>query len=67
MTISMISKPMLPEVERCRPHDFEVYLQCWKIVRRVDEFLDEPKLRLDNEAKRNILYYLARCVACAAT
>jgi hypothetical protein len=28
--------------------------------------LNNPGLRLDNEARRNILYYLSRCVACAS-
>jgi hypothetical protein len=61
------SKPMPGDVEKFRPLDFEVYLQCWCLVRRIDKFLNIPTLRLDNEAKRNFRYYLSRSVACAAT
>lgn len=61
------SRPMDKEVAKHQPYDLSIYLQCARIVRRVDKFLDIPKLKLDNEAKRNILFYLARYVACAAT
>jgi hypothetical protein len=61
------SRPMDKEVEEHRPYDLSIYLQCVRIVRRVDKFLDIPALKLDNEAKRNILFYLARYAACAAT
>jgi hypothetical protein len=61
------SRPMEADVAKHRPYDLSSYLQCVRIVRRVDKFLDVPALKLDNEAKRNILYYLARYAACAAT
>jgi len=61
------SKPMPLEISKARPYDLEVYLQCIKIVRRVDKFLDSRVPKLDSEGKRNLLYYLTRCVACAAT
>jgi hypothetical protein len=37
-----------------------------RLVRRVDRFLETPKLRLGPEAKRNIRFYLAKYAACAA-
>jgi AIPR protein len=58
------SKPMDDAVKRLRPYDFEVYLNCWKVLRRVEKFLSLPKLALDNEAQRNLLYYLARYAVC---
>jgi AIPR protein len=61
------SRPMPAEVARFRPFDLSVYFLCWQIVKRVARFLETPRLRLDNAAKRNLLYYLARCAACAAT
>ena len=60
------SAPMHADVAKYRPHDFRLYLKSWQIIRRVDKYLDQPRLRLDNEAKRNLLYYLARCAVCAA-
>lgn len=50
-----------------RPHDLNVYLQCVKIVRRVDDFIRKPALRLDNVQQRNVRFYLARYLACALT
>jgi hypothetical protein len=61
------SEEMEPDVAKYRPYEFDIYLRCWKTVRIVDTFLDTPELKLDNETKRNVLYYLARCAACAAT
>jgi AIPR protein len=60
------SKTMPKEVEQLRPFDLDVYLKCWRIIKRIDKFLSNPTLRIDNEAKRNIVYYLSRCVACAS-
>lgn len=48
------------------PFDISVYLNCVLLVRRVDQFLETPNLRLDAEAKRNIRFYLAKYAACAA-
>ncbi|MGB8542063.1 MAG: AIPR family protein [Candidatus Acidiferrales bacterium] len=48
------------------PFGIDVYLNCVLLVRRVDQFLDTPKLRLDAEAKRNIRFYLAKYSACDA-
>jgi hypothetical protein len=61
------SKSMRPEVASLAPFDFNVYLRSWQIVRRIEKFLNLPRLRLDNEAKRNLLYYMARCATCAST
>jgi hypothetical protein len=54
------------EVNDNPPFDISVYLNCVGLVRRVDQFLETPKLRLDAEAKRNIRFYLAKYAACAA-
>lgn len=59
------SNKMHPDVEKWRPYDFQVYLKCWLIVRRMHEFLDGRDL--ETEARRNIVFYLARCCVCAAT
>jgi len=48
------------------PFDINVYLNCVLLVRRADQFLETPNLRLDAEGKRNIRFYLAKYAACAA-
>jgi hypothetical protein len=53
------SRPMSAEVSQLKPYDFAVYLRAWQIVKRIEKFLALPQLKLDNEAKRNLLYYLA--------
>jgi len=55
-----------PEVVSNPPFNISVYLNCVLLVRRIDEFLGTPKLRLDAEAKRNIRFYLAKYSACSA-
>jgi hypothetical protein len=55
-----------PEVLSHPPFDISVYLNCVLLVRRIDQFLDTPNLRLDAEAKRNIRFYLAKYSACDA-
>lgn len=55
-----------PEVLSNPPFDISVYLNCVRLVRRIDQFLDTPTLRLDAEAKRNIRFYLAKYAACDA-
>lgn len=55
-----------PEVFSNPPFDITVYLNCVLLLRRVDQFLDTPSLRLDAEAKRNIRFYLAKYAACDA-
>ena len=54
------------EVVNNPPFDISVYLNCVKLVRRVDQFLETPNLRLSAEAKKNIRFYLAKYAACAA-
>src|SRR5258708_33536170 len=54
------------EVINNPPFDISVYLNCVRLVRRVDQFLETPNLRLDAEGKRNIRFYLAKYAACAA-
>jgi hypothetical protein len=46
------------------PYNINVYLKCVLLIRRIDKFLETPKLKLDAEAKRNIRFYLAKYVAC---
>ena len=41
-----------PEVLAHPPFEISVYLNCVLLVRRVDQFLDTPGLRLDAEAKK---------------
>ena len=48
------------------PFDINVYLNCVRLVRRVDAFLGQPKLKLDAEDRRNIRFYLAKYMACDA-
>lgn len=50
-----------------KPYDLAVYLQCVRILRRVDEFLEAPLQKLDNIQQRNLRFYLARTVACSLT
>jgi Mg2+ and Co2+ transporter CorA len=54
------------EVVSHPPYDIPVYLNCVLLVRRIDEFLETPKLRLDTEGKRNVRFYLAKYAACDA-
>jgi hypothetical protein len=54
-----------PDVVRNPPFDINVYLNCVLLVRRIDKFLETPKLRLNSEAKRNIRFYLAKYAACS--
>jgi hypothetical protein len=54
------------EVNAHPPFEISVYLNCVRLIRRIDHFLDTPNLRLDAEAKRNIRFYLAKYAACAA-
>jgi hypothetical protein len=54
------------EVVSNPPFDIRVYLNCVRLVRRVDKFLGQPNLRLDAEDKRNIRFYLAKYMACEA-
>jgi hypothetical protein len=54
------------EVVKNPPFDISVYLNCVQLVRRVDQFLESPKLKLDAEAKRNVRFYLAKYAACSA-
>jgi len=61
------SAPMEEDVKRCAPYDFNVYLRCWQIVRVVEAFLDSYSPPLENETKRNLLYYLALWATCAVT
>ena len=61
------SKQMSSDVAKFRPYDFEIYLRCWQIIKRVDQFLNLPELHLDNESRRNLLYYMARAAACTMT
>lgn len=60
------STTMAQDVASLRPYDLQVYFKCWLVVRSVGEFLDDPILRLNNESKRNILYYLSCWAACGA-
>lgn len=55
---NVVSKP---------PFDIKVYLNCVRLVRRVDRFLGQLQLKLDAEDKRNIRCYLAKYMACDAT
>lgn len=55
-----------PKILDSPPFDINVYLNCVLLVRRIDEFLDAPKARLDAEGKRNIRFYLAKYSACHA-
>jgi hypothetical protein len=60
--------PAQPElIEQDAPYDLGVYLQCVLVLRRVDEFLEDPKLRLDNAEIRNLRFYLMRYASCALT
>jgi hypothetical protein len=54
-------------IKQDAPYDLEVYVQCVRILRRVDEFLENPGLRLDNTQTRNIRFYLVRYAASALT
>jgi hypothetical protein len=55
--LEVVSKP---------PFEIKVYLNCVRLVRRVDKFLARRQLRLNAEDKRNIRFYLAKYVACEA-
>jgi hypothetical protein len=48
------------------PFDINVYLNCVRLVRRVDAFLGQSKLKLDAEDRRNIRFYLTKYMACDA-
>ena len=48
------------------PFDINVYLNCVLLVRRIDAFLSQPKLKLEAEDRRNIRFYLAKYMACDA-
>jgi hypothetical protein len=62
------SKPITdPEVSKNKPYDIAVYLNCVRVVRRIDAFLSVTKIPLTNEDKRNIRFYLARHIACVVT
>src|SRR5262249_25805561 len=59
-------QPSQPELSnKYKPFDREVYLQCVKILRRVDGFLDQQDI--DNVQKRNVRFYLARYISCVLT
>ncbi|MGD0902839.1 MAG: hypothetical protein ABR924_07845, partial [Terracidiphilus sp.] len=47
-----------------KPYELEVYLQCVRILRRVDEFIENPNQKLDAIEQRNLRFYLARYAAC---
>jgi hypothetical protein len=48
------------------PFDIQVYLNCVRLVRRVDKFLGQRQLKLNNEDRRNIRFYLAKYAASEA-
>jgi hypothetical protein len=51
-------------VTKEKPYELAVYLQCIRILRRVDEFIENPHQRLDSVEQRNMRFYLTRYAAC---
>jgi len=47
-----------------KPFDLEVYLRCVLVLRRIDQFIEDPNRKLNAEEQRNLRFYLARYAAC---
>jgi hypothetical protein len=52
-------------LKKYKPFDRDVYLRCVRILRRVDEFLEQRVE--DNEERRNVRFYVARYASCSVT
>jgi hypothetical protein len=50
-----------------KPFDVAVYLQCVRILRHTDAYIENPTRKLDNIQQRNLRFYLARYIACEMT
>ena len=50
-------------VQPVAPYDTEIYLRCIQILRKVDDYL--RRRGVDSITKRNVRFYMARCVAVA--